>query len=303
MRNISFHLAHTRPPLHKAPLSDLLPKGYLTTLRRTVERVRFRNASGDPEEYSEEARIQSHRSPSRSNKTPRQKQQSPFRSRSTSTSRQRRVRMGRASSSNEDLKAEPRVMPSAMREDRVNGKEEQDELQGSAGMSQSYESSLKHESRSERAQQYKQLNIPISTPEATSGIVHTGDDMLRLDSTSTTAPDSEQDGVPIGNDGEPHHVDDRIDSHHLPLQGQKTRSTTSTDIRQSRPRAPMRSTYELGRQSAISNPFPANLPLSIIRLVESYVNQFVSSEAWTPAQGEKGYLLVRSRQSLHLKSD
>lgn len=50
---------------------------------------------------------------------------------------------------------------------------------------------------------------------------------------------------------------------------------------------------KLRRQpSAFSNPFPPNLPLSIIRLIESYVNQFVASESWTAAQGEKGYLLV-----------
>lgn len=205
--------------------------------------------------------------------------------------------MGRASSSNEDLKAETRRMRTAMQDDGVELEEERERHQEFGQTRQTAEDPSIGELHDERARQYKQLNIPISTPEVTSGNVHTGDDVLLSGRLSSTAVDPEQDVALTEHNGGPHRANDLDEDSHYYGKGQTASATLSVPtqiLRQTRTRPSARSTYELGRQSAISNPFPANLPLSIIRLVESYVNQFVSTKSWTAAQGEKGYLLVSS---------
>jgi hypothetical protein len=205
--------------------------------------------------------------------------------------------MGRASSSNEDLKAEPKGTPVTNRQDTVDGfiHDEPKSIQhGSAEATQSVdENTPNNEYHDERSQQYKQLNVPISTPEVTSGIVHTDGDLLRFDSSPTPihAPNSP------GADGDTNGMQGKVGNDEngstAKLAGQAGSPPREALRQKARPKAALRSNYDLGRQaSAISNPFPSNLPLSIIRLVESYVNQFVTAEAWTAAQGEKGYLLV-----------
>lgn len=309
----SFHLAHTRAPLQKPPLSDLLPKGYLATLRRTVERVRFRNGSDDEYNVNESNARAGGRSMKGEDKASRQKQQSPLRSRPRSHSRQRKVRMARSTSSNEDFKADQKGIPASRTTPEVvtDGQATGDLCSldnHSNGPSQhelTLENTVSNGSHSERLQQYKQLNVPISTPEVTSGIVHTGDDILRLDSSHATSLRPEQDDAATEFGEARHRNADRDSGLHDPLIDQEAISTsalpsTETLPQKARPAAATKSQFEHGRQtSAISSPFPPNLPLSIIRLVESYVNQFVASEAWSAGQGEKGYLLVSLSNTIH----
>jgi hypothetical protein len=213
--------------------------------------------------------------------TPRPKQQSPLRAKSRSISRQRKVRIARNSSSNEDFKAESRCSVSD-----VDGKEQEIVSSHQSDDVSPESADFEHIGMpSEMSRQVKQLNVPLGTPEVISGMVHSGD-MLRLQK-----PCSEQDersegraeGAKALNAGS---LTPRPDFLRAP----------SPSIQDGRPRghsARSRSRQEPTRYaSAISNPFPPNLPLSIIRLIESYVNQFVASEAWTAGQGEKGYLLV-----------
>lgn len=201
--------------------------------------------------------------------------------------------MGRASSSNEDLKAELKGMRPTNRQAAVDGQvhdgPESSQPKSTEAMQSVIEDTSSNEFDSELSQQYKQLNVPISTPEVTSGIVHTGDDMLRLDSSPAPIHSSNPHGADRTQAKVGHH-----ENGSSPQFDGQAHSPPREALRQkARPKAATRSNYELGRQaSAISSPFPANLPLSIIRLVESYVNQFVSAEAWTATQGEKGYLLV-----------
>ncbi|GHJ84395.1 hypothetical protein NliqN6_0797 [Naganishia liquefaciens] len=284
---LHYHLIRSRPALQRPPLVDLLPKGYLSAIRRTDERVRFQ--SGD--DMREDSAIRpSARSVAASPKSIWQKPHSPLRAKSRSVSRQRKVRTMRSSSSNEDIKAEPRL--SFDDSDATYGQESCTSPQSDAGPESGLETANNHDTPSEVSRQVRQLNIPISTPEVISGMVHSGEDALRLKTHSS------QVSRPVLNKETSEHPAEQAST-----SGAKTdlRSTlqipTSLRNGRQRSRTPTRtqSRHEhLRYASAISSPFPLNLPLSIIRLIESYVNQFVAAEAWTSAQAEKGYLLTRT---------
>jgi hypothetical protein len=275
----SYHLVKTRPALQRPPLADLLPKGYLSALRRTDGRVRFQGGDGKLENHMDLDRATARSAISKPS-TPRPKQQSPLRAKSRSISRQRKVRIARNSSSNEDFKAESRHSVSD-----VDGKE-QEVVSSQQSNDVSPESAdFEHIGMpSEMSRQVKQLNVPLGTPEVISGMVHSGD-MLRLQEPCAEQDEKSERGAERAsalNAGD--------------LTPPALRRVPSPSIQDGRPRG--RTTMSRSRQestryaSALSNPFPPNLPLSIIRLIESYVNQFVASEAWTAGQGEKGYLLV-----------
>ncbi|KAJ9105269.1 hypothetical protein QFC21_001636 [Naganishia friedmannii] len=148
----------------------------------------------------------------------------------------------------------------------------------------------------EWTRQYRQLNVPIDSPAVLSGTLHAGNDIL--DSRTDGDADNQADTDPT------HHIfSKQLDDTNRLTDGPLLKNLPPDTKRSSIPkrRTLQRSQVDgrphpdLRRQpSAFSMPFPRNLPLSIIRLIESYANQFVSSESWTAAQGEKGYLLTRT---------
>lgn len=271
----------SRPALQRPPLADLLPKGYLSALRRTDGRVRFQSGDGNFEDSASRATARS----AMSSKNTRPKQQSPLRAKSRSVSRQRKVRMARNSSSNEDFKAEPRPVGD-MNLTLNSGSLPLLDAGPESGLGRANPNGIP----SEMSRQVKQLNIPIGTPEVTSGMVHSGEDMLHLAAGDLREPCVEQD------EGSVERKEGGIDGYgSVSLSRPAPHRTTSSQNSRHRGgvMTPLKSRHEPPRySSAISSSFPPNLPLSIIRLVESYVNRFVAADAWSPAQGEKGYLLV-----------
>lgn len=194
--------------------------------------------------------------------------------------------MARSSSSNEDFKAEPGHSAGDPDVTMIRESGTSSQLDGNAES----DDGLANGISSEMSRQVKQLNVPIGTPEVMSGLVHSGDDILRLATHRSQEPWSGRVEDKSKIQAEPTRprngaASDVLVSH--------THTTPLSDRQRGRVPTKINSRQEPPRYtSAISSTFPPNLPLSIIRLVESYVNQFVASEAWTSAQGEKAYLLV-----------
>jgi hypothetical protein len=293
----SYHLAHIRTPLYKPPLSDLLPSDYLSTLRRTDGRVRFEKEDEveDQTFYKTDAVRGSGRTAAprgkRGDESPGPRARISPRSRSRSLPRPRsRVRLSRSTHSGESLDSDSRSQsndqPSEYKADDRSTQTDTREL-GSEGQ------------QAEWARQFKQLNVPIDSPAVISGMLHTGDDMFHARTEGDAAFRAKESLTSAD-------LAKELDDIKGPEDGPLLGDTPPTTKRASAPKrhtsqqskANGRPHPKLRRQpSAFSNLFPPNLPLSIIRLVESYVNQFVASGSWTAAQGEKGYLFVSEQIS------